>query len=87
MRTLGAVGGRFQALSNGGFELRLRIWSPPCGGVLYAVYMVGVRVRVRIISMCRVRATVAVSARLGHRVTFSAKVRVSVRGRLASASG
>ena len=34
VRTLGAVGGQLQALSNGGFELRLRLWSPPYRGVL-----------------------------------------------------
>ena len=34
VRTLGAVGGQFQALSNGGLELHLILRSPPCSGVL-----------------------------------------------------
>ena len=34
VRTLGAIGRQFQAQSNGGLELRLRLWSPPCGGAL-----------------------------------------------------
>ena len=46
VRTLGAVGGLFQALPNGGFELPLGLWSEHCGcgGVLWMGLRVGVRV-------------------------------------------
>ena len=46
MLTLGAVVRQFQALYNGGLEIRLRIWNPLCGGIFLEGNMVGIRVTV-----------------------------------------
>ena len=74
MRTVGAVGRQLQTLFNGGFELRLRLWSPPCAGYDYRVYTVANRVRVTV--MIRVR----VSGRVKVRVMLKDRGRARVRG-------
>ena len=68
MRTLGAVEGQLQALFNGGFELVLRLWSPPCGrgimgskvgvraGVSFLRFIIMIKVRVRVRVRVRARA-------------------------------